>query len=62
MARSAREQRMEELTQELNDLKKIGQAEDLLTEVWHELGPYTPHISRELRYKLQDFFGFDDSE
>lgn len=34
----------------------------LLEEVWLELGPYTSALSNDLRHRLQDYFGFDDSE
>jgi hypothetical protein len=54
--------RIEELKNEIAVLEKQVEAETLLEAVWNELGPYTPHLSTELRYKLQDFFKFDDSE
>jgi CDP-diglyceride synthetase len=36
--------------------------ESLLEDIWNELGPYTNALSNDLRYRLQDYFGFDDSE
>ena len=54
--------RTQELKAEIERLEKQVEAEELLQEIWLELGPYTPHISNELRYKLQDHFCFDDSE
>lgn len=54
--------RIEELKEELALLEKQQEAENLLQEIWLELGPYTPHLPNELRYKLQDYFKFDDSE
>ena len=54
--------RIRQLQKKIKRLEKQVQTEELLQAVWLELGPYTPHISNELRYKLQDYFGFDDSE
>lgn len=54
--------RIEELKNQIALLEKQMEAETLLLAVWTELGPYTPHLSTELRHKLQDFFNFDDSE
>lgn len=47
---------------QLAALKREAAAEELLKEVWAELGPYSQELSIGLRYKLQDFFQFDDSE
>lgn len=47
---------------QLAALKREAAAEELLMEVWTELGPYSQELSIGLRYKLQDFFQFDDSE
>lgn len=55
-------ERIRELQSEIDHLTKQMESEKLLQEVWLELGPYTPHISKELRYRLQDHFNFDDSE
>jgi len=55
-------ERIKELQEEINKLEKQMEDEKLLEAIWLELGPYTPHLSNELRYKLQDHFGFDDSE
>jgi hypothetical protein len=54
--------RVKELRSEINKLEKQIESEELLEAVWLELGAYTPHLSKELRHKLQDHFGFDDSE
>ena len=50
---------LETLLKEINELKS---AQNLLEEIWLEVGPYGREISDALRYKLQDFFNFDDSE
>ena len=55
-------ERIKELQAEIDRLEKQMESEKLLQEIWLELGPYTPHLSKELRYKLQDHFKFDDSE
>jgi|LakMenEpi03Aug12_release.lakeMendotaPanAssembly.Ray.scaffolds.fasta_scaffold3500737_2 hypothetical protein len=54
--------RIKELKEEISKLEKQLKYEQLLQEIWLELGPYTNHLSRDLRHKLQDHFGFDDSE
>jgi hypothetical protein len=54
--------RIKELKEEISKLQKQLKSEQLLQEIWLELGPYTNHLSRDLRHKLQDHFGFDDSE
>ena len=54
--------RIRELEAEIEKLQKQLTSEELLAEIWHQLGPYTAHLTRELRYKLQDHFDFDDSE
>ena len=54
--------RIDKLRAEIAELEMRMEAEELLQAVWLELGPYTPHLTRELRYKLQDHFKFDDSE
>lgn len=53
----------------LNDLKSelehLEKAKSLLEEIWYSMeSPYSSTIQLEdkLRWKLQDFFGFDDSE
>jgi len=50
---------IENLLMEINHLKE---AEELLEEIWGELGPYTDKLSMELLIKLQRFMNFDDSE
>ena len=55
-------ERIRELQAEIDKLEKSIKYESLLEAIWLELGPYTPHLSNELRYKLQDYFYFDDSE
>lgn len=55
-------ERIKILKDEIEKLQESVTSQELLTEVWHELGPYTPHLTKELRFKLQDHFEFDDSE
>lgn len=55
-------ERIRELQSEIARLESQMETEELLEDIWLELGPYTPHISEKLRYKLQDHFNFDDSE
>ena len=55
-------ERIKELQAEINRLEKQMQSEILLHKIWIELGPYTEHLSTDLRHKLQDHFNFDDSE
>lgn len=57
-----REKQIQQLKEQLAALEAQLTTEELLEKIWMELGPYTPHLSNELRYKLQDHFGFDDSE
>jgi leucyl-tRNA synthetase len=45
---------MNERIQELQ--KEIYQIEKQLEEIWLELGPYTPHLSNELRHRLIRMF------
>jgi len=54
--------RIQELQKEIYQIEKQLEKEKLLEEIWLELGPYTPHLSNELRHRLQDYFNFDDSE
>lgn len=62
MQRDQRDRAITELEAQLAALREQASAEELLEAVWNELGPYTEHLSTELRYKLQDYFKFDDSE
>lgn len=62
VSREIREQAIAQLEEQIAALRKVDEAERLLEEVWLELGPYTAHLSKDLRYKLQDYFKFDDSE
>ena len=55
-------ERIQELQKEIYQIEKQLEKEKLLEEIWLELGPYTPHLSTELRHRLQDYFNFDDSE
>jgi hypothetical protein len=55
-------ERIQELQKEIYQIEKQLEKEKLLEEIWLELGPYTPHLSNELRHRLQDYFNFDDSE
>lgn len=62
MNKSPRQAAIAELEAQLEILRKQQDAHELLEAIWQELGPYTSHISNDLRYKLQDYFRFDDSE
>lgn len=45
------------------EIENLRRAQELLEEVWREIGPYgNDPVSDKTRYKMQDFFGFDDSE
>lgn len=46
----------------IDALASAQEAHELLREIWLYLGPYTEHLSPELRTKLQTYFSFDDSE
>lgn len=54
--------RLTQLRAEVKELEDRLASEELLEAIWLELGPYTNALTNELRYKLQDHFGFDDSE
>ena len=54
--------RIEKLQQEIDQLNEQLKSEELLQEIWIELGPYTSHLSSELLLKLHNHFDFDDSE
>jgi len=54
--------RIEELENEIFVLQKKIEEEKLLRDIWLELGPYTNALSNDLRYRLQAYFNFDDSE
>ena len=55
-------ERIQDLQAEIDKLEKSILSETLLEAIWLELGPYTPHLSNKLLYKLQKHFDFDDSE
>ena len=46
----------------INDLHVSKKAVELLELVWNDCGPYGGVLSQETLFKLQGFFGFDDSE
>lgn len=51
------------LDKTLEDIAKLREAYELLERVYLEHGPYGDcPIPDELRYKINDYFGFDDSE
>lgn len=54
--------RIKKLQEKIAKLEKQMATEELLQAIWLELGPYTPHLTTDLRYALQDHFKFDDSE
>ena len=51
-----------QLQQQLEQLQRQIETEELLTEIWLELGAYTDHLTPELRRRLRDHFEFDLSE
>lgn len=59
---SSKQDRIKELNAEIEKLQKQVEAEELLQDIWYELGPYTDALSNPLRRKLQEYFGHDDSE
>lgn len=62
MNKQEREAAIRQLEHQLEALKQETTAHELLEEIWLELGPYSDALSVKLRYKLQDYFAFDDSE
>lgn len=56
------DKRKTELLKELELINSRIDGEILLEDIWNELGPYSNAISKDLRYRLQDYFGFNDSE
>jgi hypothetical protein len=51
------------LDKTLEDIAKLREAYELLEQVYLEHGPYkTGCIPTALRYKINNYFGFDDSE
>lgn len=62
MNKKEREIAIRNLEYQLEALKKETTAHELLEKIWAELGPYSDAISVKLRYELQDYFEFDDSE
>ncbi len=55
-------QMQSDLIDQLHVINHMKDTENLLEEIWLELGPYSNAISTDLRYRLQDYFGFDDNE
>ena len=54
---------MDTIDKLLDDIHRLQEGYKLLEEVYLEHGAYGEDpISDELRYKINDFFGFDDSE
>lgn len=52
----------ENLRNLLDDIKELTKAKELLNEIWLECGPYNNEFSDKIRYKLQDYFNFNDDE
>lgn len=53
----------EHITKSMEELGLLFEAKSLLEQVYMEHGPYGDgKISDKLRYKINDFFGFNDSE
>ena len=47
----------------IEEMQKLKEAKELLYQVYLEHGPYGDgEIPQELRWKINNFFGFDDSE
>jgi len=54
---------MEPLEKWLENIDKLKLAYELLEQVWLEHCPYGQEaISDKLRYRINNYFGFDDSE
>lgn len=54
---------MDTIDKFLDDIHRLQEGYKLLEEVYLEHGPYgVDPIPDKLRYKINDFFGFDDSE
>lgn len=55
---------LEALKQQQEQLATQIEAEELLIDIYRELGPYTSHLTMELRRRLRDHVNpsFDDSE
>jgi hypothetical protein len=54
--------RIRELNDQIDKLQKALEGEELLRDLWYELGPYTDALSMPLRSKFRDYFEHDDSE
>jgi hypothetical protein len=51
------------LSKVLSEIEKLQEALNLLETIYLEVGPYRDgEIQEKTWYKVQDFFGFDDSE
>lgn len=50
------------LEKAIEEIERCKKAHELLYSVWLELGPYNETLSTDLKFKLNDFFNFDDSE
>jgi hypothetical protein len=46
----------------IDAIEDLERAKELLEEIWNELGPYNGVLSDHLRYKLNNYMKFDDSE
>lgn len=55
-------ERIRELNDEIDKLQRQLEGEELLRDLWYELGPYTDALSMPLRRKFADYFEHDDSE
>lgn len=53
---------LKNLNKLLGEIEILAKAQELLDEVWIELGPYNAVLSDELTHKLRDYFHHDDSE
>ena len=47
----------------IGEIESLEKAKDLLSQVWHDIGPYNrEHVSDQTLMEIRDYFGFDDSE
>ena len=50
------------LKQLLEEIEKLKQSEELLEQIWSELGPYSTQLPDSLMNNIRKYFKFDDSE
>lgn len=62
MKYAERHVRLDRLRDQIDNLERQIKTEELLEDIWLELGPYTNALPEKLQVRLQEYFGFDDSE